>query len=107
MKIGKPADKPPVPVGTNGTPGTVGSAPPTAPNAPASAIPAHADPSATIALSPTASSLLSGDVHPEFDAKKVSQVSAAIDNGTYRINPGAIADKLISNATELLSQAQS
>ena len=107
MKIGKPADKPTLPVGTNGTPGAVGSPAPSVPNGASSAIAANADPSATIELSPTAATLLSGGVSPEFDTQKVSQVSAAIQNGSYKIHPEVIADKLISNAKELLSQAQS
>ena len=36
------------------------------------------------------------------DAKKVATMKAAIANGTFKPNPEAIADKLLSNAQELL-----
>lgn len=36
------------------------------------------------------------------DAAKVAAVRAAIDNGTFRVNAESIADKLLSNAQELL-----
>ncbi len=37
-----------------------------------------------------------------FDAAKVARISKAINEGKFTINPGAIADKLVSNAQELL-----
>jgi negative regulator of flagellin synthesis FlgM len=58
-----------------------------------------------VELSSTASTLLSSGVNAEFDAQKVARVSQAIDNGSFKINPEAIADKLIANAQELLTQA--
>lgn len=58
---------------------------------------------AKIELSSTASTLISGGVGTEFDAEKVARISAAIDNGSFKINPEAIADKLIANAQELLN----
>ncbi len=111
MKIGNPADKPPVPpVGTGKiTPATVSDvksgvqATPTV-AAPISTVP---DASAQVALSSTASSLLSGSSGAEFDAAKVQKFTDAIANGTFKIDAGAIADKLISNAKELLTKAGS
>ena len=41
---------------------------------------------------------------PEFDSEKVARISKSIDDGTFKINPEAIADKLISNAQELLKK---
>jgi negative regulator of flagellin synthesis FlgM len=38
----------------------------------------------------------------EVDAEKVSAVRSAIQQGTYVVNPEAIADKLLSNAQEML-----
>ena len=106
MKIGKPVENTPLPVGSVGSSAT-GSAPSiSGASTPAGAIPTNADPSAKIELSNTASTLLSSSVSPEFDAKKVAQVSSAISSGQYKINPEVIADKLISNAKELLSKAQ-
>lgn len=57
--------------------------------------------SATVKLSATASSLLSGS-HAEFNAEKVEKMRQAIADGSFAVNPGAIADKLIANAQELL-----
>lgn len=43
----------------------------------------------------------SGDV-PAFDAARVSQIKQAIADGSFQINAGAIADRLISSARELV-----
>ena len=64
------------------------------------------DASAKIELSSTASTLLSSGVSAEFDAQKVARISQAIASGSFKIDPEAIADKLISNAQELLTQAK-
>ena len=80
--------------------GTATAAATVAANPPAS------DASAKLALSSTASNLLTTGIGAEFDAQKVASISAAIDNGSFKINPEAIADKLISNAQELLTQAK-
>lgn len=64
-----------------------------------------ADPgSATVKLSTTASSLLSGST-AEFDTEKVEKMRQAIADGSFQVNPGAIADKLIANAQELLGKS--
>lgn len=103
MKIGNPADKPaPAAVG-NGTPAAAVS---NAAAATAGAIPAQADASAKIEISNTAATLLTSGATAEFDAEKVARISKAIDDGTFKINPEAIADKLISNAQELLGKVQ-
>jgi negative regulator of flagellin synthesis FlgM len=60
--------------------------------------------SAKVTLSTVASGLMAGD--GTFDAGKVSSIKEAIDNGTYQVNPEVIADKLISNAKELLQGKQ-
>lgn len=107
MKIGNPADKP-VAV----APAT--SQAPTAEAAKAGAQVAHAgaaapaapDASAKVELSSTASTLLSGGTSAEFDAEKVARISQAIAGGTFKVNPEVIADKLISNAQELLAKVQ-
>ena len=41
-----------------------------------------------------------GDV----DTAKVNAMRAAIAQGTYVVNPGAIADKLLANAQEILNR---
>ena len=102
MKIGHPAEKPAPAPAT----GSAGSAAVSGPPSPATAIPATADDSAKIALSSTAETLLSSETSAEFDAEKVARLSKAIEDGTFKINPEAIADKLIANAHEALAKIQ-
>lgn len=99
-----PAAKPGVKLGT--TPGANSASVTTEPvkSQPTAAIPAKADASAKIELSSTAATLLSAGGAPEFDAAKVAAISKAIDEGSYKVNPEAIADKLLANAQELLSK---
>ncbi|HEY4068038.1 MAG TPA: flagellar biosynthesis anti-sigma factor FlgM [Burkholderiaceae bacterium] len=104
MKIGHHAEKPAPAPSTGSAAGAVGGQ---ASAAPASAIPETADPSAKIQLSSTASTLLASGATPEFDAAKVDRISKSIANGSFSINPGAIADKLISNAHEVLAKVSS
>lgn len=68
--------------------------------APASTGPAVAQD--TVAISPEASALAAGD--GSFDAAKVERLSQAIKDGSFQVNPDAIADKLIANAQELLAR---
>lgn len=108
MKIGHPADKP-VPVAPTSaqTAAADAASKAAASGAAAVATPTSPDASATVELSSTASTLLlGGGSTPEFDAEKVSRISQAIANGTFKVDPKVIADKLISNAQELLSNAQ-
>lgn len=59
-----------------------------------------------VALSSTAASLLSASTSPaEFDSAKVERISQAIEKGEFKIDAGAIADKLIANAAELLKKS--
>lgn len=106
MKIGHHAEKPGLATPATPAPASTGSA--AAAGAPAStAIPAQADPSAKLRLSSTASTLLTGGTSAEFDAEKVARISKSIEAGTFKVNHGAIADKLIANAQEVLSKVQS
>jgi len=61
--------------------------------------------SAKVELSSTAAQLTSASTDPTFDSAKVGQISDAIRDGKYQINHEKIADKLISNAQELLGRA--
>lgn len=42
----------------------------------------------------------------EVDTEKVNAVRAAIEQGSYVVNPEAIADKLLTNAQELLDRTR-
>jgi negative regulator of flagellin synthesis FlgM len=98
MKIGHNLDKPAL-APAAGSPAPASEA---AKANTASAIPGTADASAKIALSSEAASLIQGGSSSEFDAEKVARISQAIDDGSFKINAEVIADKLISNAQELL-----
>jgi len=106
MKIGNAADLPPAPVVTGPGPaantvGAGGAVPPKA-EAVASGAPAGT----TLALSSTASSLLATGGGADFDADKVARISQAISDGSFKVNPEVIADKLIANAQELLGKVR-
>lgn len=91
MKIGHLENKPLSPA--------VGDRKATAAALPA-ALPTEA--SAKVALSPTVTQLAAGGNEGVFDSDKVQRISDAIRDGKFKINPEAIADKLIANAQELL-----
>lgn len=103
MKVGNPADKPaPITVAGSPSPAQEAAKPPSA-----SAIPVTADPSAKIELSDAAATLLGNPSSADFDAEKVARISQAIDDGSFKIDAEVIADKLISNAKELLTKFSS
>ena len=62
--------------------------------------------STQVALSSTLSQLADSASDGVFDAVKVQRISDAIRDGKFQINPGAIADKLIANAQELMGNAK-
>ena len=43
---------------------------------------------------------------PDVDMEKVNAVRASIAQGTYKVNAEAIADKLLSNAQEMLTRSR-
>lgn len=61
-------------------------------------------PSTQVAISSTAKLAASGGGADDgsFDAAKVDRIAKAISEGKFTINARAIADKLVSNAQELL-----
>ena len=101
MKIGSPADKPPVAPLTTGRAAS-GEASQKTPPVPA----VDAEASAQVELS-SAARMLSGvgASTPEFDAEKVARISQAIADGSFKIDAAAVADKLIANAQELLGKS--
>ncbi len=100
MKIGHTADKPALASPTTPTSSPAGDA------AKGVAAGKSADASAKVELSNAAASLLSGQGTAEFDAAKVERISKAIADGSFQVNAEVIADKLISNAQELLGKFQ-
>lgn len=64
------------------------------------------EPSAKVELSAAASVIASGLADGSFDAQKVERLTRAIREGQFRIDPQAIADKLLANARELLDRGR-
>jgi negative regulator of flagellin synthesis FlgM len=60
--------------------------------------------SAKVTLSGAANGLSTAGVEGSFDSAKVDRIKKAIEDGSYKVNADAIADKLIANAKELLSR---
>ncbi|MEY4767113.1 MAG: flagellar biosynthesis anti-sigma factor FlgM [Pseudomonadota bacterium] len=97
MKIGNPLDKA---LGIS-SPRTEGS---TTTSGKTSSLDGGVNASAKVTLSSAATGL-SQAADADMDVDKVASVKQAIDNGTYKVNPEVIADKLITNARELLQGA--
>lgn len=57
----------------------------------------------SVQLSGLSSQLQFADDAPAFDAARVSKIKQAIADGKFQINAGAIADRLISSARELVN----
>jgi len=64
-----------------------------------------AESSTQVELSATASALGNDGPDPTFDSAKVDRIAQAIREGKFKVDHQAIADKLISNAQELLGRA--
>ncbi len=70
----------------------------------ASASAAQPQAGVTVTLSPSATQALSGSGNSDvFNADKVEAMKAAIADGSFKVNAEAIADKMLSNAAEMLS----
>ena len=69
-------------------------------------MPLDEDSSTQVELSPEATMLSQASEDPSFDQAKVERIAQAIRDGSFSINPGAIADKLLSNAQEVLARSQ-
>ena len=61
-------------------------------------------PSTEVALSAAAKGLAEKSGDAAFDLAKVDRIASAIRDGKFKVNPEVIADKLISNAEELLGR---
>ena len=93
MKIGPLESKPPV-AAPAATERAAGVAP----------LPNKPEASAQVDLSPEATLMAGMGSDPTFDTAKVDRIAQAIRDGQFKINPEAIADKLIQNAEELLGR---
>jgi len=65
---------------------------------------------ASVTLSSLSSTLKSVEAdikEPSFDAAKVESIKKAIRDGQFKVDGSAVADKLISSATDLLSTKSS
>ena len=65
-----------------------------------------AEPSAKVELSASSTIASVSSDDGSFDKAKVERISAAIREGRFQVDASAIADKLISNAQELLGRAR-
>jgi negative regulator of flagellin synthesis FlgM len=105
MKIGQPSDN----SVQNHTGNTASSQKP-APTASATAAASAAPTARSAGVAVTVSTLARGlektgrGEAADIDTQKVAAVRAAIQQGTYVVNPEAIADKLLSNAQEMLNR---
>ena len=78
----------------------------------ASAAPAKPQAGVTITLSSSASQAISGSSAAGgsaevFNTEKVEAMKAAIASGSFQVNAEAIADKMLSNAAEMLGSSRS
>jgi len=105
MKIGTPESVNPAAATSTARTGE-SAAKPAAHKADGPAAAAGPDESAQVKLSSTATGLLdkTATSSSDFDADKVARIQQAMANGTFKVDAGAIADKLISNAQELLGK---
>ena len=55
-----------------------------------------------VSLSKLAGTLQSGE-HPPVNTARIQEIKQAISEGRFKINPEAIADRLVESARELLS----
>jgi len=63
----------------------------------------------SVNISETSRSLSTGtsNVEAPFDAKRVADIKSAISAGQFKVNPDAVADKILSSASQLLTGSQS
>lgn len=111
MKIGQPSDNL-IPVHSSSTAAAqkAAQAPAAAAGASSSATAAANQGTRSAGVAVTVSTLARGleksgrAEAAEIDTQKVATVKAAIQDGSYVVNPEAIADKLLFNAQEMLNR---
>lgn len=105
MKIGQPSELPALVTQTQ-TSGAQksGAAPQATPNATASKNARSAGVAVSVSNLARALEKSEATDTADVDAAKVAAVKTAIQQGTYTVNAEAIADKLLSNAQEMLNR---
>lgn len=106
MKIGQHLDNS-VPVNSTATNASAKAGQGASMAAPAAASTQAASAGVAVTVSPMARTLEASKrtEAADVDMDKVNAVRAAINQGTYKVNPEAIADKLISSAQEILTRS--
>ena len=107
MKIGPSPDKSlQIPSGAAAAGQKSGQAAPVSTSTTASAAPSTRSAGVAVTVSTLARGLekASRSDAADVDTQKVASVRSAIQEGTYVVNPEAIADKLLSNAQEMLNR---
>ena len=108
MKIGQSSDNP-VPASSTAQPVSPKSGQSASSTANAAAAKSTQSAGVAVTVSTLARSLgaaKSGET-ADVDMEKVNAVRSAIRQGTYKVNPEAIADKLLGNAQEMLDRTKS
>ena len=106
MKIGQPSDKP---VSANSAAPAVSAKNGQGPNATSSSATARSSassPGVAVSVSTLARTLVQtqrGEA-ADIDAEKINAVRLSLEQGTFKVNAEAIADKLLANAQEMLNR---
>jgi negative regulator of flagellin synthesis FlgM len=105
MKIGQPKELPVVPT-TPSAPAGSAAAPKAGTGAAATASQAASSAGVAVTVSTQTRALEQANrgESVDVDMDKVNAVRAAIEQGTYAVNPEVIADKLLANAQEMLNR---
>jgi negative regulator of flagellin synthesis FlgM len=103
MKINSPSDNPAA-ISSNAANMTIKTGPNASLLARSGATKSTQSAGVAVTVSPLmrAMATSSGSEVSDIDMEKVASVREAIAQGTYKVNPEAIADKLLSNAQEML-----
>jgi len=107
MKISQPIDNP-VAISSNAASSAAKSGPTASALAKTGATKSTQSAGVAVTVSTLARSLeaSSGGAGADIDTAKVNAVRTAIAQGTYSVNAEAIADKLLSNAQEMLTRSR-
>ena len=109
MKVGQPAEMPKVstpPAAASGAAAPAKSAAQQGAAAAASSTASSAGVAVTVSTTVRTLEQANRGEAADIDTDKVNAVRAAIEQGTYVVNAEAIADKLLSNAQEMLNRTQ-